>query len=57
MLAPSGIASVVEEQSIVTRDIGSNITGRKKPHVIDQEKCIQCGTCMDACKDDAVIVE
>jgi NADH-quinone oxidoreductase subunit F len=34
------------------------ITGeRKKPHVIDQEKCIQCGTCLDACKDDAVCVE
>ena len=34
------------------------ITGeRQGPHVIDQELCIQCGTCMDACKDDAVIVE
>jgi NADH:ubiquinone oxidoreductase subunit F (NADH-binding)/(2Fe-2S) ferredoxin/Pyruvate/2-oxoacid:ferredoxin oxidoreductase delta subunit len=34
------------------------ITGeRKKPHVIAQDKCIQCGTCLDACKDDAVVVE
>ena len=32
------------------------ITGeRKKPHVIDQETCIQCGTCLDACPDDAVV--
>ncbi len=33
------------------------ITGeRKKLHVIDQTKCIQCGTCMDVCNDDAVVV-
>jgi Fe-S-cluster-containing hydrogenase component 2 len=23
--------------------------GKKKIHVIDQEKCIKCGTCFDAC--------
>jgi NADH:ubiquinone oxidoreductase subunit F (NADH-binding)/(2Fe-2S) ferredoxin len=27
------------------------------PHVIDQDKCIQCGTCLDACNFDAVLVE
>jgi NADP-reducing hydrogenase subunit HndC len=33
------------------------ITGaRKTPHVIDQAKCIQCGTCLDACPDDAIVV-
>ena len=34
------------------------ITGEKKKlHTIDQDKCIQCGVCMDVCKDDAVLVE
>ncbi len=34
------------------------ITGDKKqPHVIDQDKCIQCGVCFDVCKFDSVIVE
>jgi len=34
------------------------ITGiKKEPHVINQDKCIQCGTCMDACNFDAVRVE
>ena len=33
------------------------ITGeRRKLHAIAQEKCIQCGTCMDVCKDGAVLV-
>ena len=33
------------------------ITGeRKKLHVIDQDKCIKCGTCFDVCKYDAVQV-
>jgi NADH:ubiquinone oxidoreductase subunit F (NADH-binding)/(2Fe-2S) ferredoxin/NAD-dependent dihydropyrimidine dehydrogenase PreA subunit len=31
------------------------ITGElKKPHVIDNEKCIKCGVCKDTCKFDAV---
>jgi NAD-dependent dihydropyrimidine dehydrogenase PreA subunit len=29
---------------------------KKKPHVIDQDQCIQCGVCMDACHFDAVKV-
>jgi NADH:ubiquinone oxidoreductase subunit F (NADH-binding) len=33
------------------------ITGeRRQLHTIDQSKCIQCGTCMDVCKDGAVVV-
>jgi NADH:ubiquinone oxidoreductase subunit F (NADH-binding)/(2Fe-2S) ferredoxin len=33
------------------------ITGeRRKLHVIAQDKCIQCGTCMDVCNDGAVLV-
>ena len=28
----------------------------KKPHEIDQEKCIKCGICKDVCKFDAVKV-
>ena len=27
----------------------------KNPHVIDQEKCIKCGACMDSCKFKAII--
>jgi NADH-quinone oxidoreductase subunit F len=35
----------------------SCITGEKKKlHVIDTEKCIKCGICMDVCKDDAVLI-
>jgi NADH-quinone oxidoreductase subunit F len=30
---------------------------KKKPHVIDQEKCIRCGVCFDVCKFDAVVVK
>jgi NADH:ubiquinone oxidoreductase subunit F (NADH-binding) len=34
------------------------ITGEKKqPHVIDKATCIQCGSCFDACKFNAVIKE
>jgi NADH:ubiquinone oxidoreductase subunit F (NADH-binding)/NAD-dependent dihydropyrimidine dehydrogenase PreA subunit len=34
------------------------ISGEKKQiHTIAQDECIQCGTCLDACKDDAVLVE
>jgi NADH:ubiquinone oxidoreductase subunit F (NADH-binding) len=29
---------------------------KKKVHTIDQEKCIQCGICMDVCKYDTVEV-
>ncbi len=27
----------------------------KQPHMIDQEKCIKCGTCIDTCKFGAII--
>ena len=34
------------------------ITGEKKqPHVIEQEGCIQCGTCWDVCNFDAVTIK
>jgi NADH-quinone oxidoreductase subunit F len=34
------------------------ITGeKKKPHILDQEKCIKCGICYDACKFDAIVVK
>ena len=26
----------------------------KQPHVIDQAKCIKCGTCMDTCRFGAI---
>ena len=29
---------------------------RKKPHRIDQKKCIQCGVCYEACKFGAVLI-
>ncbi len=32
------------------------ITGeRKKPHVLDASRCIQCGACYEVCKYDAVV--
>jgi len=32
------------------------ITGeRKKPHLIDHDKCIRCGSCETACKFDAIV--
>ena len=34
------------------------ITGEKKePHRLDQDKCIKCGICYDACKFDAIVVK
>ena len=34
------------------------ITGeKKKPHLIDQEKCNKCGTCYDVCKFEAILRE
>jgi NADP-reducing hydrogenase subunit HndC len=30
---------------------------KKEAHKVLQEKCIKCGTCYDACKFDAIIVE
>ena len=34
------------------------ITGeKKKPHHIDQEKCIKCGICYNACKFDAIVIQ
>ncbi len=33
------------------------ITGeRKKPHAIQQDKCIRCGLCLSACRLDAILV-
>jgi NADH-quinone oxidoreductase subunit F len=29
---------------------------KKKPHIINQEKCIKCGLCRDSCKFEAIIV-
>ena len=32
------------------------IAGEKKvPHVIDQEKCTRCGSCLEKCPFDAVL--
>jgi len=34
------------------------ITGEKKEtHQLDQDKCIKCGVCYDACKFDAIVVK
>ena len=34
------------------------ITGDKKePHVLDQDKCIKCGICYDACKFNAIVIK
>jgi NADH:ubiquinone oxidoreductase subunit F (NADH-binding)/(2Fe-2S) ferredoxin len=34
------------------------VSGTKKEvHVIDQDKCIKCGICMDVCKFDTVVIE
>ncbi|MDI6917905.1 MAG: 4Fe-4S binding protein [Thermoplasmatales archaeon] len=27
---------------------------KKKPHVIDQSKCIKCGICFETCKFNAI---
>ncbi|MBU0545128.1 MAG: 4Fe-4S binding protein [Proteobacteria bacterium] len=33
------------------------ITGdKKKPHQLDQSKCIKCGICYDTCKFDAIVI-
>jgi len=34
--------------------VGAADGKKKEPHEIDQEKCIKCGMCYDACKFDAV---
>ena len=34
------------------------ITGeKKKPHLLDQDKCIKCGICYDVCKFDAIAIK
>jgi NADH-quinone oxidoreductase subunit F len=30
--------------------------GKKKPVILDQSKCIKCGTCFDVCKLEAIEV-
>jgi len=30
---------------------------KKKPHVINQELCIRCGSCRDTCRYGAIMVE
>ena len=35
---------------------GGAISGAvKQPHVIDQNKCIKCGVCMENCKFGAIV--
>ena len=34
--------------------VGAIAGGKKRIHVIDQEKCIRCGTCLEVCRFDAV---
>jgi NADH:ubiquinone oxidoreductase subunit F (NADH-binding) len=29
----------------------------KQPHVLLQEKCLRCGACLDACRQNAIVVE
>ncbi|WP_372683542.1 4Fe-4S binding protein [Desulfosarcina sp.] len=29
---------------------------KKEPHQLDQDKCIKCGICYDACKFDAIAI-
>ena len=29
---------------------------KKEPHIIDQIKCIKCGTCMENCVFDAISI-
>ena len=36
---------------------GAALGEKKKPHIIELDKCIKCGACFDACKFDAVRVE
>ena len=37
---------------------GGGITGEpKKPHVIDQDKCVKCGGCYEVCRFGAVTIE
>ena len=34
------------------------ITGeKKKPHTLDQDECIKCGICYEACKFDAIVIK
>jgi len=30
---------------------------KKKPHLLDQDKCIKCGICYDVCKFDAIAIK
>jgi ferredoxin len=37
--------------------VGAISGPKKEPQVVDQELCIKCGLCNDACQFDAVLVE
>ncbi len=67
-VCPSGVCRALIEYSIVEKDCpgcgacirvcASNaISGeKKKPHVIDQDVCIQCGACKEVCKFDSIVI-
>ncbi|MGZ7119140.1 MAG: 4Fe-4S binding protein [Methanobacterium sp.] len=37
--------------------VGAIIGGKKQIHLIDPEKCIKCGTCLDICSANFDAVE